>query len=503
MALSKIQNPEYITPVYNPINFTLSANTASEENFRYICYLTDCNDNLLTTITQPPRPDNILGFFNVQKLCAAYVDTLKPSKISTRVYINPEQACFKAKFAESYTRYYTCTSVQIAGSPVNGYDLQFFFVANHGFVVGDIISFSGTGTIGTLYNNTWQVVATPSTTTLVVNGFNQGTANSATTASCVLASHQRTTLSAQTNMEYEFWVNNSALGTCDFLDYKLVNYDIGNNPERPASWYGNYPQPYPIRITNYFDAQFLYGQFQYPSDTPNTIVIRAYDSNGTTYTYTSPNFSDTFYSGASTFMLPIGPKNLNTTQVNLSWTATPPATFPVVKPTTLRYEVVLRDGLENSTDTLSFILDDSCSKYTNFELNFLDTYGNYVPINFTLIQRKNVSVQRNTFKKSLGQVTTSSGGFYRCDDRGLTILNNIVQYTYTLQTNWMSEDMSLYFEQLITSPNVFWNYEGTGSFLPVVLTTNAVDVLDKKNSRLIQYSVTMTPSNNPIVQQGS
>ena len=503
MALSKIQDPIYITPVYNPINFTLSASTTSEENFRYICYLTDCNDNLLTTITQPPRPDNVLGFFNVQKLCAAYVTPLTPSKLFTQLYKTPEQACFKAKFAESYTIYYTCTSVNIDVSPVDGYDLQFYFNDDHGFNVGDIISFSGTGAIGDLYNNTWQVIATPSNTTINVNGLNQGTTNSGTTATCVLASHQRTTLSAQTNMEYEFWVNNSALGTCDFLDYKLIDYDISNNAEWPINWYNNIPQPFTLRYGNYLDAVVLYSQSAYPSNTPLNIIVRTYDNTGGTYTYTSPNIPDASWSGASTFVIPCGPSNLNNANVTSTWTPTGAATFPIIKTNTTSYDVRLKNGFAFPTNNLEFTIDNTCSKYTNFELNFLDTYGNYIPINFTLVQRKNVSVQRNTFKKSLGQVTTASGGFYECDDRGLTILNNIIQYTYTLQTNWMSEDMSLYYEQLITSPNVFWNYEGTGSFLPVVLTTNSVDVLDKKNSRLIQYSLTMTPSNNPIVQQGS
>ena len=510
MALSKIQDPAYITPVYNPINFTLSASTTAEENFRYICFLYDCNDNLLTTITQPPRPDNKLGFFNLQKLCAAYVTPTQPTRTYTRVFKNPEQACFKAKFAESYTQYFTCTSVQIDPTPVDDYDLIFYFNSGHSFSVGDIITFNGTGDIGDLYNNTWQVIATPSNTTINVNGINQGTANSATTATCVLASHQRTTLSAQTNMTYEFWVNNSALETCDFLDYKLSTYDISDNAEWAIKWYGNYPQPYPIRYWgagkgtgNYFDAVVLYSESQYPTNTPNYIKVRTYDSLGSTFYYSSPSLPDTDWISGSTFFIPCGTANLNFQAITSSWTASGPATFPIIKSNTIAYDVTIYNGLAQVSETLSFVIDDTCSKYTNFELIFLDRYGNYTPINFTLVQRKNVSVQRNTFKKSLMRVTANSGGFYECDDRGLTILNNIIQYTYTLQTNWMSEDMSLYFEQLITSPNVFWNYDGAGSFLPVVLTTNSVDVLDKKNSRLIQYSVTMTPSNNPIVQQGS
>lgn len=502
MALSIIQQPEYINAAFNPIPFTINSTLTAEENFRYVAYLYDCNNTLLSTITQPPYPNLGVGVFNFQKICSAYVKSLAPSKLYTTIYENPEQACFTAKFAESYTIYYICTSVQIAGTPVDGYNLQFYFNANHGFNIGDVISFSGTGEIGTLYNNTWEVIATPSTTTLVVNGINAGTSNSATTANCVLASHQRTTLPTDNALDYSFWAYDAAVATCDY-PIKLDDYDISvGSGGWPVPWFSDMPQPYPIRITNYCDVNCVYDIRNYPSNSPNTIVVQVIDDSGNTWTYTSVSIPDTAWTGGTEFYVPMGPKNLNNANTQANFTAAGLATFPIIKPSSISYCVWLRNGLAQATDKMCFELDRTCSKYDNFELNFLDRKGNYVPFNFTLVQRKNVGVNRINYKRGLGDVTLGSGIEYNCTDRGQVSINNIITYTYTIQSDWLSNDMSIYFEELLTSPNVYWNSDGLGTFIPITLTTNTAEILTKKNSRLIAYQIQFTLGNNPVVQQG-
>jgi hypothetical protein len=503
MALSIIQQPEYVNTAFNPIPFTFNSTNTAQENFRYVCQLYDCSSNLLTTVTQPAYPNIGVGVFNLQKICSAYVQSLEPSKLYTTLYKNREQACFTAKFAESYTAYYICTGVNIDLSPVDGYNLQFFFVNNHSFQVGDVISFSGTGEIGDLYNNTWTVIATPSVTTINVNGLNLGTTNSGTTATCVLASHQRTTFPTVNSADTEFWAYNAAISDLCEYPIKLSDYDISvGSGGWPVPWFSDVPQPYPIRITNYCDMNCIYDVRNYPTNTPNAILVQVIDDSGNTFTYTSVNIPDTSWSGATEFFVPMGPKNLNLANTQANFTAAGLATFPMIKPSSVSYCVWLRNGISQATEKMCFELDNSCSKYDNFELNFMDRKGNYVPFNFTLVQRKNVGINRVNYKRGGGTVALNSGLSFDCDNRGTVSLNNIITYNYTLQSDWLSNDMSIYFEELLTSPNVYWNVDGSGTFIPITLTTNTTEILTKKNSRLIAYQIQFTQSNNPIVQQG-
>jgi hypothetical protein len=66
----------------------------------------------------------------------------------------------------------------------------------------------------------------------------------------------------------------------------------------------------------------------------------------------------------------------------------------------------------------------------------------------------------------------------------------------------MDEATSLYFEELMTSPEIYWNYEGTGEFIPINLTITEQEIKDKRNTRLIQYTLQFELGNDIIGMLG-
>jgi hypothetical protein len=163
------------------------------------------------------------------------------------------------------------------------------------------------------------------------------------------------------------------------------------------------------------------------------------------------------------------------------------------------YEFVTFNTISTNEPNLlipfTFNLYDFCHKYDNFEFIFMDRKGSFVPMNFELVQRKNVGVERKTYKRGLNNN-------YDYLDRGTTVVQNNIRYSYTVVSNWMNEDTSTYFEELLTSPEIYWNYEGGGTFIPIVLTKTQEEIKNKKNSRLISYTLEFTLSNNPIGMVG-
>jgi len=138
---------------------------------------------------------------------------------------------------------------------------------------------------------------------------------------------------------------------------------------------------------------------------------------------------------------------------------------------------------------------DYCGKWDNFEFIFMDRKGSWLPMNFELVQRKQVSVDRKTFKRSLDRN-------YGYNDRGSVVTQNDMSYRYTVVSNWFTESQSLLFEEFLTSPEIFWNFKGEGNFIPIVITKLSDEIKDKKNSRLIQYTIEFEIANNPMVQVG-
>ncbi len=141
-------------------------------------------------------------------------------------------------------------------------------------------------------------------------------------------------------------------------------------------------------------------------------------------------------------------------------------------------------------------LYEYCGKWDNFEFIFMDRKGSWLPMNFELVQRKNISVDRKTLKRGLDRD-------YTYTDKSTIVSQNILSYRYTVISNWFTEEQSLLFEEFLSSPEIYWNYKGEGVFIPIVITKLSDEIKDKKNSRLIQYTIEFIPSANPIVQVGS
>ena len=155
------------------------------------------------------------------------------------------------------------------------------------------------------------------------------------------------------------------------------------------------------------------------------------------------------------------------------------------------------------TEPFTFQIYDFCSKWDNYEIVFMDRKGNWIPFNFELVQRKSINMTRDTYKKGLGTWDGVKNVSYNSYSRGDTNYRNIINYQYTITSNWLDNKQAQYYEELFTSPEVYWNYDGNGTFVGINLTQTGEAILNKKNSRLIQYTLQFTLANNPIVQTGS
>jgi hypothetical protein len=138
-------------------------------------------------------------------------------------------------------------------------------------------------------------------------------------------------------------------------------------------------------------------------------------------------------------------------------------------------------------------LYDFCGKWDNFEFLFMDRKGSWLPMNFELVQRKKLSIDRKTFKRGMDRD-------YTYTDKSTIVSQNNLNYSYTVVSNWFTEEQSLLFDEFLSSPEILWNYEGGGVFIPIVITKLSDEIKDKKNSRLIQYTIEFILSTNPTVQ---
>ena len=592
MALSIINTPLKIAPVYNPNYFIVDSTNKGNDNFEYLFDVYESNGltlgDRLIRVRVPQEPISGWGVYNPTKILQSQIENVFNKDLTG---CTPQDYLeYSILAGEAYTFDWPFTSV--FGLSVSGssclLNLVLTGTTQHYYQVGDFISL--TGSTIPQYNGTWEILQIPNNQQVVLNLCVSSL--SSTSGSTRLFNDEQTFFSGLTSFT-EYYAHNAAIGTYDFIPYRVepfVRDTYYPSISGTSLWYTNAPNGYKTRITNrgtfgYFHN--VYTGVTYPEvnalkivtdnggeyeidlgckkefidvgvfpwnlnntdagdiniisgslpiiqptttsyticlqDTGSTQVAISFDYPGATnpnvgivYPLTGVYNGRNYYvivDGGNTFYLWYDTPNLNWQVSNvlgggndyLISTNSGTTTCPTIG----EYGTEWNDGsnplftafkLSNCkpiclNQPFTFNIYEYCNKWDNYEFVFMDRKNCWVPMNFELVQRKNVGLDRKTFKKGLEYN-------YGYLDRGETVVQNIITYNYTITSNWFDEETSLYFEELMTSPEVYWNYEGTGEFIPINLTITNEEIKNKRNTRLIQYTLQFQYSNNPIGMLG-
>ena len=159
---------------------------------------------------------------------------------------------------------------------------------------------------------------------------------------------------------------------------------------------------------------------------------------------------------------------------------------------------------DDTTPTAKFSLREitiqlNCPDLKNYEsirLCWLNQFGAWDYYTFTKKSTRNTNTQKTTYNQLSG--TWSSNKYKPQSFRGgkRTFRTNATE-TITMNTDFVSEDFNIIFEELINSPEVYMldKYQTDGAFsalnqyvTPVRLTTSSFQKKTKANDNLIQYT---------------
>lgn len=118
-------------------------------------------------------------------------------------------------------------------------------------------------------------------------------------------------------------------------------------------------------------------------------------------------------------------------------------------------------------------LQHDCSKYTSYNVHFLNRLGGYDTFNFSLVNRKSVEVERENFTKADWQQTSGRMQTWDAYNR-----YNETKVPYSvrhknkirLTSDWVSEINYNWLEQLVASTNAY--LEAQSFYLPLYITNN-------------------------------
>ena len=184
--------------------------------------------------------------------------------------------------------------------------------------------------------------------------------------------------------------------------------------------------------------------------------------------------------------------------------------LPMIKPTTEWYNVVyVRNGVPSSRRY--YVNLDRRVRTVEHSILFLDRMGSWGSFAFTGRAYTTGEVTREQFNKDIpGYVETAciDRWLYKTTETGTTNTYISTDTTISLNTDWMNQDMALYFTELISSPNTYIkisNYDAdcelpeSEEYVSCTIITSSFEEFKQRNKNLIKQSIVVKLANNNIV----
>ena len=484
MALTITHSPEAFSPVYGPLNIRLTSTLYTNTDFKYIydVYTVDPSTLVETfriRIKIIPRPDGS-GIYDAHRTLENYL-TYKFSPVGTGFVENTESiVVYKIYLGEQYDPGISFTSIADNGS---GY-LRFTTSSTHGFSSGDEVTINKDNKgLNTDYDGIHAITAVTTytfDTNVTSTGYNTDTGD------VTLRTHLSTNTGVKTafngTRQYdeasraftsEFTLQGSSGNTRKFLtnfrDVRLVkSTDSGTVSFYDSTGVGN-------KVTH--------------------MLVKTYDSTGAligNYTIIQSPSITTYRQDYRCF-----PKNLSTVT---SYNLVTSTTTTVFDSNVASYTIQAINGSSYPTvsftavsEILEFEVDDTCSKWDNVRLVFMNRLGGAEYFNFDMLSEKTTNISRTEYTKILPYN-------YSTGDRGDTVLSQLVQDNITVNTDFVNEYTSLWLEELFTSSEVYI-LDGT-TLLPVVITSTTYVAKTTVKDSLKQYTLTLKYSYIKNTQRG-
>ncbi len=480
-VINLLKYPQAFTPIYNPITFTFNSPYYNRYGFRYLFNITNAKDN--SVIGEYNLSPNIIGdgFININKVLSNLTSVdFTPNSLydndATNSYVD-YNISIGAEFSEKW--YYQNVNTYTGTSIYSGYTLLTNVVdISHSYVAGDQINISSSLTSNSL-NGLHQVVEVVSNTKIVIDlPFIVGT-DTSTSGSTIYADNRKTSY-LDVVIISGLTAFNGARSWSDFINWVDNDYTITSGVTE-TNFLSNIPNS-GFTITG---EQDIWLNVHTTPLTGSSYIVVAETSNNIT-----------------SFIQEINSTSNSVQQIAVGFNQIS-SIFPDCYPNPSvgcidYYDIyILIDGdpAKRVSKKIRFTLDKRC-KIEDYEILFMDRMGSLASYAFQLRAMEKGNITRNTIKQQVDYNLSneSYSNAYDITERGTAITNINLVKTLELNTNWMSDEMSVYFEELLTSPYTWIKINN--QYLACTINDTDFEVVRQKNKNLIRKTITITMANN-------
>lgn len=492
MAQTTIASPQTFSPAYNPLKFIIDSTNKSLAGFRYIfdVYAAGTATKIAEYKVLPTYGTGY-GEEDLSKLLQNQVSWDLDTQLTSNYGAPNSFYAYDVKVGEEYVYEvaYTSSLTDASGSvQIN---------VTNSFAAGDqVIITQDDGGVANPQLEGLHTVVSATGSTFVVN-VNWSTITDATINGSVSYADKRKTITRDITLFEDYGVFNGAFRWLDWTTYDKLDYKL-NTPT--ALWLTNQP------TADFYCTlgQDLYLNLQNPKGSDR---IYFENSNGAV-------FYKAVISSADILQVPVGPNNYGILV----------GTGDLIDNTVEWYDVWFNNGTTlQIQDSVKYrIYLDRRVLISEYHVLFLDRLGSWSSFAFQLKSYERGEVTREIFNQDVaGYVNALDEWTYKTEEFGFRTFNTNVIKRIDLNTNWMTQNMATYFEELVTSPQTFLKIvtyvttedgiplidedgcpihipEST-AYQPCIVDNNAYEMLNQRNKNLMRHSITVRLANQDNV----
>tara|TARA_R100001244_G_scaffold63542_1_gene52773 strand:- start:8783 stop:10000 length:1218 start_codon:yes stop_codon:yes gene_type:complete len=180
-----------------------------------------------------------------------------------------------------------------------------------------------------------------------------------------------------------------------------------------------------------------------------------------------------------------GTKNLNLIGGSLLQLGSQPIITASVASYTIQWKQ-LTGGAVSIAQT--YTINNTCTRNNLYRFHFLNKRGGFDSFTFYRADTKRVSIKRDSYKKNAASLTAADAYGYETKARTNIAYNTRLKDNISVLSDWITEDESIWLEDLITSPEVYLD-DSTYGLVSVNIKDNSYDIKQVATDKLFNLRI--------------
>ena len=294
---------------------------------------------------------------------------------------------------------------------------------------------------------------------------------------------------------------NGVRNEIEWLDFDYTDYIINNTASTTKKFLTDSPRTIRIDSDQSYQLQFIanerFGAYQY-----NIKAYSGYNATGSLLAdgIVSNNIAVADSWDKIYFRIPVGTHDIGNIDPTLYTDTLLGSTPSTALNGAASYTIHLEDNTNAQTsETFTFNVNQTCSKYNEVRVHFLNRLGGYDGFNFYLKSIHTTDIKKDKYDQQHHDWNGSSYTYTK-KNRGTTDYNVALNKRLTVNTDYLTEDESVWLEDLATSPSVY--IEENNELIAVNIDPRRIQRKTSLNDKLMQYTFELSYSIKNRRQRG-